>query len=513
MRIDPRTRGAIESSKMSRFEHISRSHAISVFAALLTSSVISLVLLSEYGLGSASYSPLSVLLVGLNGLILIYLSTLYFLASKLYSDIFYFLVSTAWLGFVIKVLLQLFAFSPQRATTPYLIGIGLLDFVPTTLLYVASFSRLNSRSPQWKIVLKIAGWMLQRVITIALGYLLISGEPRIALIFAIAECPFSAWALIRVGKAIEQRTNASVPPKWVNLLSRSFYFYGSLQCLYAATYLDTSRSASIFVLGFGLALVLKVVNGVALIAVMLVEFDGLQEQLIQRSVLEDIGALTASIEHDIRSPLGVINAEMEGMKRRFQFDREMLARISRVEELTHRIFAATQIVTMLRGDADFYQGSMERVSVGDVVRRAVKAVKREAETSNIHFKFYEAKVMFTKANISMLEQIVVNILKNSVEAIRETGRQRGTIKVEVKRAQYSDQPILIDITDNGCGINEEDIPKLTTIFTTKTKRKPNSGIGLFVSDRIVKLHNGRLEIKSKIGEGTSVSVFLPLWRS
>ncbi len=451
------------------------------------------------------------LLVSINGLLSFYLSTLYFLASKLYRDTFYFLLGIAWITLAIQVYSQQFFTPPYNPTVTYNIATNLLQLVPTIIFYVASLFPVNSKPNALRIATKTVAWLLQIIITIAIIYWLIGSNTAsstfISLLFFGAQAPFTAWALIHVGKGIEKRVGLSYPFKWVNILPISFYAYGILQIFYLFEYL-TVRSS---IMGFTLGLLLKVVNGIALLKVMLVEFDGLQNQLIQRSVFEDIGALTASVEHDIRSPLGIINVEIDRMKTKFQSDPEMLTTISRIDEQTQRIFASTQLVTMLRGDADFYQRSMEKVNVVELAKWSVKTVKRDVMTSNIYFKVADSKVMFIKANAPMLEQVIVNILKNAVEGIRAANRKTGTIKVELKASPQSPQTVLINITDNGCGITEEDIPKLTSIFTTKTNREPNSGIGLFISERILKLHRGQLEIRSRVGEGTTVSILLPKW--
>ncbi len=513
MSINDQIQTSLGKPEISGLENFSPPRAIRLLAvvALLLTLGVSYALLYSYGSTVPQYSLVFVLLVSINGLLFIYLTTLYFLATKLYRDTFYFLLGIAWLALAIQVFFQQFFLSPQDRTLRYYIGINLLQFVPTVIFYIAALSSLNSPLNLFRTIIKIAAWMFQIIFTIIIGYWLISdnlSDPFSSrLIFVYAQTPFSAWALMRVGTAIKKRIGLSFPPKLANILAASFYIYGLLQLMYFLEYLAIHNTIS----SFTASLLIKVVNGVALLKIMLVEFDSLQAQLIQRSVFEDIGALTATLEHDIRNPLGVINAEIVQMKKRFQSDPEVLARIKRMDKETGRIFASTQLVSMLRGDADFYQRSMQKASVGDVIRRSVKVVKLEMDTQNISIMIYESKVMYTRANIPMLEQALVNILKNAVEAIRAAGRAKGKIGIELKSDRKSPQLILINISDNGCGIAEENAPKLTSIFTTKKNREPNSGIGLFSAARIIKIHRGRLEFSSRVGEGTVVSIFLPKW--
>ena len=69
----------------------------------------------------------------------------------------------------------------------------------------------------------------------------------------------------------------------------------------------------------------------------------------------------------------------------------------------------------------------------------------------------------------------------------------------------------IEVKDNGCGIAEQDIPHLTTLYTTKAHLKPNSGIGLFIVEKIIRMHEGSIDISSELGQGTAVRILLPEW--
>jgi signal transduction histidine kinase len=263
---------------------------------------------------------------------------------------------------------------------------------------------------------------------------------------------------------------------------------------------------------FFIALLPKILNSIAALSIIRLDFANVQEQLQRKSVLEDIGALTASIEHDIKNPLGVIDIELSRMRERFQSNAEVSAFVTRLDEQKQRIFAATQIIPVLRGDKDYYDRFMEKTNVLDMVNRSIKAVKRELNTNNIHFKTEDRNV-YIKAYRPMFEQGLVNILRNSIEAIHEAQRKRGLISVTINADTQLLDMIKINIADNGSGIPEENLPKITKLFTTRKNRKANSGIGLFITNRIIKVHGGKLEVQSKVGEGTTVSLLLPKWRA
>ena len=103
-----------------------------------------------------------------------------------------------------------------------------------------------------------------------------------------------------------------------------------------------------------------------------------------------------------------------------------------------------------------------------------------------------------------LGQVIINIVKNSIEAIN---KKPGNIKVFTK---LDDRNILIYFVDNGKGISKENLNKLKRQnYSTKTN---GSGIGIILSDEIICAHKGELLYESKLGEGTTTIIKLPLYK-
>jgi signal transduction histidine kinase len=240
------------------------------------------------------------------------------------------------------------------------------------------------------------------------------------------------------------------------------------------------------------------------------EYNRVVEQLEKRSQLEEIGLLTASIEHEIKNPLAVIESEIERMRYRFQAHREVMAGLERIKEQKERIYAITKIIPALRADSSFAQKSMVKTSITSLVHQSISAVKKELNTRNVTFKYNSAASdFFINAYPPLLQQAIINILKNSIEAINESTRPRGLINIKVRTDKEFKNLVRIEINDNGCGIPGENLGRVTTLFTTKSDRKPNAGLGLFITNKIVKTHGGNIGIESKADEGTSVSIILP----
>ncbi len=107
-------------------------------------------------------------------------------------------------------------------------------------------------------------------------------------------------------------------------------------------------------------------------------------------------------------------------------------------------------------------------------------------------------------NPQQLKQIFINLLNNAFEAVRENG------KVQIA-CDEREQNCQIRIMDNGIGIKEEDLKKLGTVFYT-TKERGN-GLGLAITQELVKEHNGNMTIESKYGEGTTFILTFPIYTS
>ncbi len=107
------------------------------------------------------------------------------------------------------------------------------------------------------------------------------------------------------------------------------------------------------------------------------------------------------------------------------------------------------------------------------------------------------------ADFDQLQQVCTNLILNAIQAIPERGRL-------TLRSSVSDSWLKVEVEDNGCGISQENKRKLfTPFFTTKEKGK-GVGLGLAVAYGIIQRHQGRIEVQSKEGEGTTFTIYLPV---
>jgi len=107
------------------------------------------------------------------------------------------------------------------------------------------------------------------------------------------------------------------------------------------------------------------------------------------------------------------------------------------------------------------------------------------------------------ADFDQLQQVCTNLILNAIQAMPEGGRL--TLHTSANNSQ-----VIIEVQDTGCGISPENMRKLfTPFFTTKEKGK-GVGLGLAVAHGIIQRHQGRIEVQTKEGEGTTFTIYLPL---
>ena len=100
-----------------------------------------------------------------------------------------------------------------------------------------------------------------------------------------------------------------------------------------------------------------------------------------------------------------------------------------------------------------------------------------------------------------IRQVILNVIQNSIHAMQDG----GTLTI---RTRLEGDQVVVEVRDTGCGIPEEILPLIfKEFFTTKNK---GTGLGLHVSYQIVKNHGGKIEVESRVNQGTTVRIRLPL---
>lgn len=137
------------------------------------------------------------------------------------------------------------------------------------------------------------------------------------------------------------------------------------------------------------------------------------------------------------------------------------------------------------------------VDANDLIERIRVLFKPVIAKNNVQFNIQlsQAPVIF-QADVELIEQVIINLLKNAIDAVKEV--ENPTITISTFRTK--DGKAIIKVADNGMGIEQEMIEQIFVPFYTT--KEEGSGIGLSLSRQIMRVHKGRISVQSVVGEGT-----------
>lgn len=225
-----------------------------------------------------------------------------------------------------------------------------------------------------------------------------------------------------------------------------------------------------------------------------------QEQLIHAEKLAVVGKLTAGIAHEIRNQLTILGYA-EVIRMAVPENKQVAQYVQNILDTRNRILSIVdEIRQFAKNQAQSY--TKLPVSLTNVVNTALSIIgyDRDAKKRAFVRDFQVAPVL--TMNPDKIIQVVINLVRNAVQATAEN----GTITVIISA---NDSRALLDITDDGCGIPPEQQDLIWQPFFT-TKGETGTGLGLDICRRIIEGHHGRISCRSEVGVGTTFTIELPL---
>jgi len=238
----------------------------------------------------------------------------------------------------------------------------------------------------------------------------------------------------------------------------------------------------------------------------LTEKRTLERQLIHTQKMESIGTLAAGIAHEVGNPLASISALVQ-VAQRITTDPFVNEKLGLVKS------QVTRISKIIRDLVDFSRPSnyeLEITDINKVVKEAVEITKVGTKAKDIVFEtILNNNVPALPLIADQIQQVFVNILLNAVDAIAEKRKDKKIDKISVNSA-FSGDEVILTFTDTGMGIKEENINKVFEPFFTTKKEGKGTGLGLWVSYGIIKSFQGDIQIQSKLNQGTTFIIKLPV---
>jgi len=227
-----------------------------------------------------------------------------------------------------------------------------------------------------------------------------------------------------------------------------------------------------------------------------IELQRVQDEIIHTEKMSTVGYLSAGMAHEIRNPLNSIGLFVQILKENPE-EPERLECLEKIEQEVRRIDA---ILKKLMDAVKGPRFHISEVSVDRVLDTVIDFLRSRLEMNGIRirrdFRVIPSPV---SADQTEIEQVFTNIMVNSIEEMPGGGVIGVTL-------DQNDSEVIVRISDTGRGILQEHMTRIfDPFFTTKTS---GTGLGLYAVMRIVRAYNGRIDVRSEDGKGTTFSVFL-----
>lgn len=216
----------------------------------------------------------------------------------------------------------------------------------------------------------------------------------------------------------------------------------------------------------------------------------------------------SDVSHELRTPLAIMSGETSvALKNNKTIDEYKMVLQSIDQEIIRitKLIENLLLLSRLEKKGSFFKP--ENIDLVDLIANVVVTLKSESIAKNIKINFIppEDNVPI-RGNPFMLNQLFLNILDNAIKY----NNLNGNVDINII---YQGNFVLVKIVDTGIGIEEENLKKIFDRFWRADNSRSivkGYGLGLSICQNIVKIHDGKVEVKSKKGQGTSITIYLPI---
>ncbi|MRH43429.1 two-component sensor histidine kinase [Aquibacillus halophilus] len=222
-------------------------------------------------------------------------------------------------------------------------------------------------------------------------------------------------------------------------------------------------------------------------------------ELRQSEQLAIVGQLATSITHEVRNPLtslkGLTQLQKEKHPQDSKYYNIMMNELERINSILDDLMAIGVPKKM----------TYEKNNIQELIEYVSSIINHNGMEQTVSVtKEIENGLPEIECNSQQIKQVLINIFKNGMEAMPEGG------KLVIKAESWKDNTIKITVTDEGNGISKENHELLGTPF--HTTKSDGTGLGLMVSFKIIEEHHGQIQYDSEEGQGTTVTILLPVYQ-
>jgi two-component system sensor histidine kinase HydH len=224
----------------------------------------------------------------------------------------------------------------------------------------------------------------------------------------------------------------------------------------------------------------------------------IEEQLRRADRLSALGELSAGMAHEIRNPLGSIRGTaeilqdgIESSDPRYEFTRILIKEVDRLNRVVQNFLDFARPAEKERSAVD----------VGGLLREVLTLTRLHAQKNGVKIELEVGETPPVQANPEQIKQAFLNLILNALQAMPDGGTLTLAAETEEDRLR-------LRFSDTGQGIPQENLERVFNPFFTT--RSNGTGLGLAITHRIIQGHGGRMEVESRVGEGTTFTVILPV---
>ncbi len=239
------------------------------------------------------------------------------------------------------------------------------------------------------------------------------------------------------------------------------------------------------------------------------ELTEIQNEMIHVERIASLGKLSASVAHEINNPLAgvltytkLVQRQLYKSKLENKIKDSVLNYLQVIEKETKR---CGEIVKGLLEFSKEAGQEFRNRHLNDIMEETFTLMAHQMKIANINFqKVFTAKMDLISCNDNQIKQACIALLLNALDAVDDNG------EIMIKTSNPDNETVKIEITDNGVGIAPEDIPHIFEPFFSAKQKVSGIGLGLAIVHGIVQSHDGTIEVFSKLGKITTMSITLPL---
>ena len=237
------------------------------------------------------------------------------------------------------------------------------------------------------------------------------------------------------------------------------------------------------------------------------ELDIRYEEVLQAKKLAAIGTFSSGIAHELNNPLNNISLSADILLEEYDsMSPEEAKEI--LEDIISQTERASSIVKNLLDFSREKTPSIQPLKLHEVINSTAKLIENELRIKGVHLESWVPdNLPSVLGDFNKLQQVFLNLFLNAIQAMPEGGL------IHVDGREEPKGYVRIDVSDTGCGISKEALDKIFDPFFTTKKVGEGTGLGLSIVYGIIKKHDGHIEVKSKLNQGTTFSIFLPVAKS